>query len=74
MAQARTSALVAYSAVALTIVGYPLLDKIEAVRLAPPPKAKGGGVTAQLEAAAAAGAAAAAAAMKGAAACYYCAV
>jgi hypothetical protein len=56
---------VAYSAVALTIVSYPLLDKIEAMRLAPPPKPKSGGVTAELEAAAAAGAAAAAAALKG---------
>lgn len=63
--QAKTSARVAYSAVALTIVGYPLLDKIEAMRLAPPPKPKSGGVTAELEAAAAAGAAAAAAALKG---------
>lgn len=50
---------------ALTIVSYPLLDKIEAMRLAPPPKPKSGGVTAELEAAAAAGAAAAAAALKG---------
>jgi hypothetical protein len=50
--------------VVLTIIGYPLLDKIEAMRLAPPPKPKGGGVTAELEAAAAAGAAAAAAALK----------
>ena len=66
MVQAKTSARVAYSAVALTIVSYPLLDKIEAMRLAPPPKPKSGGVTAELEAAAAAGAAAAAAALKGA--------
>ncbi len=63
--QAKTSARMAYSAVALTIVSYPLLDKIEAMRLAPPPKPKSGGVTAELEAAAAAGAAAAAAALKG---------
>ncbi|BDA46316.1 probable Bromodomain adjacent to zinc finger domain protein 1A at N-terminal half [Coccomyxa sp. Obi] len=63
---AKTSARVAYSAVALTIVSYPLLDKIEAMRLAPPPKPKSGGVTAELEAAAAAGAAAAAAALKAA--------
>ena len=64
--QATTAARVAYSAVALTIIGYPLLDKIEAIRTMPVPKPRGGGVTAELEAAAAAGAAAAAAALKGA--------
>jgi len=64
-AQATTAARVAYSAVALTIIGYPLLDKIEAIRTAPAPKPRSGGVTAELEAAAAAGAAAAAAALKG---------
>lgn len=63
-AQTTTCAKLAYSAVVLTIIGYPLLDKIEALRLAPPPKPKSGGVTAELEAAAAAGAAAAAAALK----------
>ncbi|CAK0750991.1 hypothetical protein CVIRNUC_002033 [Coccomyxa viridis] len=63
---ATTAARVAYSAVALTIIGYPLLDKIEAIRTMPVPKPRGGGVTAELEAAAAAGAAAAAAALKGA--------
>ena len=63
--QATTAARVAYSAVALTIIGYPLLDKIEAIRTMPVPKPRGGGVTAELEAAAAAGAAAAAAALKG---------
>lgn len=63
--QATTAARVAYSAVALTIIGYPLLDKIEAIRTAPVPKPRSGGVTAELEAAAAAGAAAAAAALKG---------
>ena len=63
--QATTAARVAYSAVALTIIGYPLLDKIEAIRTAPAPKPRSGGVTAELEAAAAAGAAAAAAALKG---------
>ncbi|CAL5227755.1 g10774 [Coccomyxa viridis] len=61
---ATTAARVAYSAVALTIIGYPLLDKIEAIRTAPAPKPRSGGVTAELEAAAAAGAAAAAAALK----------
>ena len=66
LVQATTAARVAYSAVALTIIGYPLLDKIEAIRTMPVPKPRGGGVTAELEAAAAAGAAAAAAALKGA--------
>jgi hypothetical protein len=63
--QATTAARVAYSTVALTIIGYPLLDKIEAIRTAPAPKPRSGGVTAELEAAAAAGAAAAAAALRG---------